>query len=201
MMEINFVPASWLPNIEDKDSKELHTGYIATISFSSFPAASWQMIARFDKFYRFYCKFYRQIADVFPRGMLHNFPDDRWKSRFFGVDDNVRNLRQKGLDLWFREICINPRFMLDLKLRSALYEFLDVFKNQDLIDRISALTISEKREESHVIAPNRRASVGSVCSSTHSFDKVQNYKLLFDMSFIFESRNYHILLTGFESNV
>jgi len=138
----------------------MHTGYIATVAFAVHPSRSWQMITRYATYYNFYCKFHKELSASTPRGMLYPFPNDRIKTRFFGVNDETRNLRQKGLDLWLREICMNPRVMLDLKLRSAFYDLLDVHKNKALLDSAFASSVNSSRvvDQSQVLG---RASIAS----------------------------------------
>jgi hypothetical protein len=73
--------SSWLPDIEDPGSRELHTGYYMSISLTSFPAHRWQIVARYAKYYELYCRIHKSLESVFPNGMTHPFPDDRLKSR------------------------------------------------------------------------------------------------------------------------
>ena len=105
---------SWLPNIQDPDSNEPHTGYFATVYLTSRPSHQWQVVARFAKFYNLHSKMKKLCYEklFFPGGMTCPFPDDRWKSKFFGVNDEVRDKRRNGLDGWFRELAMSPQVIL-----------------------------------------------------------------------------------------
>ena len=149
--------ASWLPNVED-ENKSLHTGYFTSVTPSSYPSKSWQVVVRYDKYYNFYCKIYRPLESCFPSGMENLFPDDRWKTRIFGVNDEVRNARRNGLDLWFRELIINPKVILHDVLRKELYEFLEVEKHKALLKSTENLNLPPPNS---FFAPTRRASHSS----------------------------------------
>jgi hypothetical protein len=106
--------STWLPNIEDKESKSFHTGYFSTVRFSFESSGSWQVsqekgirwtyestvsvifcfrlqvIARYAKYYNLWCSLYTKLEQSFPQGMMHPFPDDRWKSKLFGVTGQYR---------------------------------------------------------------------------------------------------------------
>ena len=135
--------SSWLPNIQDPESQELHTGYFATIQLTSRPTHQWQVIARFGKFYQLYLKLKKaSFEKLFLNGMACPFPEDRWKTKIFGVSDDTRDWRQKALDGWFRELVMSPKVMLDVNLRKSLFEFFEVDKNKAIASEIQVLPSS-----------------------------------------------------------
>ena len=128
------------------------------IYFAVHPNKSWQIVARYDKYYKFYRKICKMLESCLPSGMVNLFPNDRWKTRIFGVNDEVRNARRNGLDLWFRELIINPRVILHDVLRKELYEFLEVEKHKAHLNSKENLNLPPPNS---FFAPNRRASYTS----------------------------------------
>ena len=178
--------SSWLPNIEDPDSKEMHTGYFATVYLTSRPTHQWQVIARFGKFYNLYSRMKKSSYEkLFPGGMTCPFPDDRWRTKFFGVNDDTRSGRQKALDGWFRELVTSPKVMLDANLRKYLFEFLEVEKNKTIAGEIQVLSKRDQQGASAVgstafttgssIAKRMSGPIGSQSAPPRPYDVPLGY--------------------------
>jgi len=150
-----------MPNIEDPETRELHTGYFISVNMTYQLNNSWQIIARYAKFYGLYCKLSKALTVHFPNGMLNLFPNDRWKTMIFGVTDSVRNSRQKGLDLWLRELVMNPKLMLDKSARSILFDFLEVDKHKgqfQVSSEYRTVSKEQSKRKEQMLAPSRRAT-------------------------------------------
>ena len=126
------------------------------IYFAVHPNKSWQIVARYDKYYKFYRKICKMLESCLPSGMVNLFPNDRWKTRIFGVNDEVRNARRNGLDLWFRELIINPRVILHDVLRKELYEFLEVEKHKAHLNSTENTLIDKEPTLNEIFAPRKR---------------------------------------------
>jgi len=151
---------SWLPNIEDPETKELHTGYIMTICFSLDPRFSWQKVTRFSKLSDLHKTIYRSLEAAFPAGMLSPFPSQDWlKTKFFGVTDEIRDERLKSLDLWIRELMLNPRVFFDDEACSVLVNFLGVSKHtQEMVSSFNESRHSSTGQSAAAGSTSRRGS-------------------------------------------
>lgn len=61
--------------------------------------------------------------------MENQFPHAAVLSWMFKITDATRDQQMTGLDKWFRELILNPMAMLQLALRTDLYNFLEVPQN------------------------------------------------------------------------
>ena len=122
------------------------------------------------------------------------FPNDRWKVRLFGIKDENRDWRKSGLDGWFKELVRDPRIILDMNIRNALFEFLEVENHKGVADSISSLTQRGASQnipenfQAERLGQHRRASInigdpilppasdGSVSSSLGSGTRRQSIK-------------------------
>ena len=113
------------------------------------------------------------------------FPDDRWRTKFFGVNDDTRSGRQKALDGWFRELVTSPKVMLDANLRKYLFEFLEVEKNKTIASEIQVLSKREQQDASAVgptvfttgssIAKRMSGPIGSQSAPPRPYDVPLGY--------------------------
>lgn len=122
----SFIVESWLPNVEDKHTKDLHTGYITNIQFLSLDGTTsqvWQCVLRYNTFkefnYQYVQRFYSSFVfnDPFPATTLNNF--------FFGLTDEIRQERMLKLDRWLHEIINHPVIMTDIRIMNKLYDMCD----------------------------------------------------------------------------
>ena len=118
--------SSWLPKKFDEKLRTPHTAFMLVVASTSRRLNHWQLEIPYASLHAFYIQTYNEVSKKFPSGMDNAFPDDLWRGTLFGVSDEMRDWRQKGLDKWFRELLLNPKMFIDVTTRSQLYEFLRV---------------------------------------------------------------------------
>ena len=126
---------SWMPYAEyDSNISGLHrTYYLTTVYFSLKSTYTWQISLPYSDYYNVFCALNDSISESFTSGMKYPFPNDYWKAKLIGVSDETKNWRRSNMDLWFRELVLNPIFMLNDDSRTILYEFLEVPKNKEIV--------------------------------------------------------------------
>jgi hypothetical protein len=122
--------SSWLQESSTSEvtDQKMHTVYEIKITLTARPAESWQIYRSYSSqlYSNLYSTLYPHLKGAFHQEMTHPFPDDYWKGRIFGVSTEMRDWRQRGLDLWFKELTMNPKIILNDVCQGILYKFLEV---------------------------------------------------------------------------
>ena len=111
------------------EAGSIHTSYFINVTMT-LGNESWRVGHRYSEFYSLYSSIYNQLCKAFPSGMHDMFPTDRLSNWLSSVNqETINDKRRKALDSWLREVCNNPRMMLDEATRRSIFSFFEVEKN------------------------------------------------------------------------
>ena len=150
--------ASWLPNVIDESTGEVHTHYIVsvTVRYSGRSAISWKVGRRMRHFQSFWNKISSKVSSNLAPGTMKNQFPSTMGGWFKANGDKDRNKRMENLSQFLDELLATSILTGDVDIYEALGEFFDV----------KAQVTEKAAQQMQTQQPPRRASHSKLPPST-----------------------------------
>ena len=150
--------ASWLPNVIDESTGEVHTHYIVsvTVRYPGRSAMSWKVGRRMRHFQAFWNKISCKVSSILAPGTMKNQFPSTMGGWFKANGDKDRNKRMEKLSQFLDELLATSVLTGDIDIYEALGEFFDV----------KAQVTEKAAQQMQTQQPPRRASHSTLPPST-----------------------------------
>ena len=105
---------------------QCYTAYVVTVEHHC-SGAKWVLHKTYEQFYKLHQQLAPAAAKAFPPGFEANykFPLEWLPGSWFTLTDALRRSRMEAINLWFRELYLNPVMLLQSKVLMTLMKFLN----------------------------------------------------------------------------